>query len=108
MAGVAWGPVASSTTLLVRSHRASRFYARGAPGREAIFDLRCPCSTSRYSFIATLNQYQGSNPPAVCEAQPNFSNTSGFYNCLGNRDSLGEIDVSADVIDDFLSDTDMT
>ena len=34
-----------------------------------------------YSFIATLNQYQGSSPPAACDAQPNFSNISGFYNC---------------------------
>ncbi len=34
-----------------------------------------------YSFVATLNQYQGSNPPAACDAQANFSNISGFYNC---------------------------
>lgn len=34
-----------------------------------------------YSFVATLNQYQGSNPPEACDAQPNFSGISGFYNC---------------------------
>lgn len=38
-------------------------------------------TSNSYSFIATLNQYQGTSPPAACDAQPNFSNISGFYNC---------------------------
>ena len=38
-------------------------------------------TANSYSFIASLNQYQGSSPPAACDAQPNFSNISGFYNC---------------------------
>ncbi len=38
-------------------------------------------TANSYSFIATLNQYQGSSPPAACDAQPNFSNISGYYNC---------------------------